>query len=75
MCDSTFNIRDYDSCDELVYRNLHRFVKLKKGLGKNDKEEHKKTVESEMDSLLIGHFLAIDHIGHSTSSITSPEID
>jgi hypothetical protein len=44
-------------------------------VGKDDKEEASKTVETEMDSLLIGHFLAIDHIGHSTSSIKSPEID
>ncbi len=27
VCDSTFNIRDYDGCDELIYENLHRFVK------------------------------------------------
>ncbi len=28
VCDSTFNIRDYDACDEFIYENLHNFVKM-----------------------------------------------
>ncbi len=27
VCDSTFNIKDYDGCDNLIYNNLHNFIK------------------------------------------------
>lgn len=27
MCDGTFDIRDYEKCDKVVYDNLQRFVK------------------------------------------------
>ncbi len=64
VCDSTFNIRDYDSCDQLIYQNLHKYIKKE--------EQNQRDKDKKFDSLLIGHFLAIDHIGHSTSSITAP---
>ena len=71
MCDSTFNIRDYDACDELIYENLHRFVKMDPKDG-NSNRKKANPENSRNDSLLIAHFLALDHIGHSTSSITAP---
>lgn len=55
VCASTFDIRDLDSCDNLIYRYLPEAIK-------------------SSDSLLIAHFLSIDHIGHSTSSLDMKQI-
>lgn len=58
-CVNTFDIWDWETCDSIIYKNLLDEI--------NDKGNEKNLYERE---LLIAHFLALDHIGHSTSSIT-----
>lgn len=50
-CETTFDIWDWETCDNIIYSNLINEVE-----NKND--------------LIIGHFLALDHIGHATGSIS-----
>ena len=52
-CPNTFDIWDWDDCDDLIYQHLLPIL-------------------HQNHSLTIAHFLALDHIGHSTSSITHP---
>lgn len=53
-CKTTFDIWDWETCDNIIYSNLETEIR-------NNKD------------LIVAHFLALDHIGHASSSITHPD--
>jgi phosphatidylinositol glycan class O len=53
-CTRSFDIWDWYSCDDIVYKHLLAEVRNR-------------------NSLTVGHFLALDHIGHASSSVSHPE--
>lgn len=58
ICSNTYNVHDYDSCDQSIYYNMIEEITSKPGY-----------------SLTVSHFLALDHIGHSTSNIYNQLMD
>lgn len=59
VCTNTFDVHDLNTCDQVVYDNLPRF------LGPN----------ANSSDFIVAHLLGIDHVGHSTSSLTSPKME
>lgn len=66
VCENTYDIQDYDSCDANVYKYLSEAAITHRLPNREVKHKY---------DFLVGHFLAIDHIGHATSSITDKQID
>ena len=56
VCENTFDVHDLETCDRVVYDNLVQFLKPEGGKKGSD--------------FIIGHLLGMDHVGHSTGSIT-----
>lgn len=61
VCTNSFDIFDLDTCDNLIQSSLPQQIR-----GFTQKDEN--------PDFIIAHFLGIDHVGHSTSSITHPKM-
>ena len=55
-CANTFDIHDLNTCDKVVYTNMDRYLSRKGN-------------KSQI-GFIVGHLLGVDHVGHSTSSVT-----
>ena len=58
-CETTFDIWDWKTCDAIIYQNMREEVVQRRSQKKRTK-------------MTIAHFLGLDHIGHSTSSVSDP---
>jgi hypothetical protein len=61
VCTNTFDVYDLETCDRVVYDNLPTYL-------------NRKDNPSDID-FIVTHLLGIDHVGHSTSSLTSPMME
>lgn len=61
VCTNTFDVHDLDTCDRVVYDNFDKYL---------SRDENKTNVD-----FIVAHLLGIDHVGHSTSSLTDPMMD
>lgn len=61
VCTNTFDVHDLHTCDQVVYDNLDNYL---------SREGSQRNVD-----FIVAHLLGIDHVGHSTSSLTDPMMD
>jgi len=60
VCENTFDVHDLDTCDRVVYDNLASYL----------------TTDNKTNyHFIVAHLLGIDHVGHSTSSLTAPSME
>lgn len=61
VCENTFDVHDLDTCDKVVYDHLPQQIIT-------SSEAHQRT------NMIVAHFLGVDHVGHSKSSIDVPHL-